>query len=787
VLNLISNALKFTFEGEIAIALRSTGASFELTVRDTGTGIPAEALPRLFERFHRVQGARARTQEGSGIGLALVQEIVRMHGGIIEAASVPERGATFTVRVPFGKDHLPPDRIGGPSVPSSTALNAQPYVQEALRWLPDAATANDVEPESEGPGLASARILIADDNPDMRAYLRRLFAQRWTVEAVCDGAAALAAARRHRPDLVVADAMMPELDGFGLLRALRADAALETVPVVLLSARAGEESRAEGLEAGADDYLVKPFSVRELLARVSTHLHHGQVREAGARERKRLFDCLAQAPVPIAILRGPDHVFELANAQYERLTGKSELAGKPMRVAFPEIPADAELFTLFDRAYTGGETVAVDEYRQDVRHEDNTVKEEYWKLTLNPLRNRAGTVEGLIAVVINVTDSVRARRVMSEARAKAEAANRTKDEFLAMLGHELRNPLTPILATLQHMRLRGGEALSRRERELLERQARQLAKMVDDLLDVSRIAQGKVKLLRKPVDLADIVSRSVDVSSPLLEERGHDLTIDVPRGLLVNGDEGRLVQVFSNLLTNAAKYTDPGGSIQILGGTEGKTALLRVRDNGMGISSDMLAHVFDRFTQGTQSSDRPQGGLGLGLSIVQNLVQLHGGVVGAKSPGPGKGSEFTVRLPLARRKSDRPKARALPGPKLKTTTNPQQILLVDDNHDIADVLADILITRGHTVAVAYDGPGALAAVTSFRPRIALLDIGLPAMDGYELARRLRKQKGLTRLRLLALTGYGQTADKRRAERAGFTEHLVKPIEVEHLLDLIERP
>jgi len=284
VLNLLSNALKFTFEGRIAVQLRASDAHAELQVSDTGTGIPAGDLPHIFERFRRVPGARSRTQEGSGIGLALVCEIVKMHGGVIAARSAVGEGTTFTVRIPLGKAHLDPTRVDSKSTLASTALGAAPFVAEALRWLPGAApeTATDetlpraaVVPAD----IANARIIVADDNADMREYVTRLLSQNWRVEAVADGGAALAAARRERPDLVLTDVMMPVLDGFGLLRELRADPSLASTPVVMLSARAGEEASVEGLEAGADDYLVKPFSSRELLARVSTHLQLHRSRE----------------------------------------------------------------------------------------------------------------------------------------------------------------------------------------------------------------------------------------------------------------------------------------------------------------------------------------------------------------------------------------------------------------------------------------------------------------------------------------------------------------------------
>jgi PAS domain S-box-containing protein len=285
VLNLLSNALKFTFAGQIAVRLTAGAGRAELQVSDTGTGIPAADLPHIFERFRRVPTVRARTHEGSGIGLALVSEIVRMHGGTIEARSVVGEGSTFVVRIPLGKEHLDPARVDG-GAPQATAVSgAAPFVQEALRWLPGTATETATD---EGPvagaaavpaDIVGARIIVADDNADMREYVARLLSHRWRVEAVADGGAALAAARRERPDLILTDVMMPVLDGFGLLRELRADRELASMPVLMLSARAGEESSVEGLQAGADDYLVKPFSARELVARVSTHLQLHRSRE----------------------------------------------------------------------------------------------------------------------------------------------------------------------------------------------------------------------------------------------------------------------------------------------------------------------------------------------------------------------------------------------------------------------------------------------------------------------------------------------------------------------------
>ncbi|MDO1529850.1 ATP-binding protein [Fulvimonas sp. R45] len=287
VLNLLSNAFKFTFEGGIAVRLAVVDGQAELTVRDTGVGVPADELPRLFERFHRIEGQRSRTYEGSGIGLALVQELVKLHGGTIHADSAPGRGTTFTVRLPLGAAHRPEGGVEGGRRLASTSIRATAYVEEALRWLPDEPAAapppHAVTLVASLPG-PDARVLVADDNADMRAYVRGLLGGRLDVETVADGQAALAAIRRRRPDLVLADVMMPNLDGFGLLRAIRGDEALRGMPVILLSARAGEESRIEGLAAGADDYLVKPFSGRELLARVWAHLQLLRVRRQGEDE-----------------------------------------------------------------------------------------------------------------------------------------------------------------------------------------------------------------------------------------------------------------------------------------------------------------------------------------------------------------------------------------------------------------------------------------------------------------------------------------------------------------------
>ncbi len=377
-------------------------------------------------------------------------------------------------------------------------------------------------------------------------------------------------------------------------------------------------------------------------------------------------------------------------------------------------------------------------------------------------------------------------RRLAQLSEAAETASRAKDEFMAMLGHELRNPLAPILTALQLMRLRGDTG-SDRERVVIERQVKHLTRLVDDLLDVSRIARGQVELKVAPVEAAEVVARAIEMASPLLEARTHTLAVEVPRtGLPLLADAARLSQVVSNLLTNAARYTAEGGTITVTARRDGEEALLSVGDTGIGIAPEVLPTVFDLFVQGRQASNRAEGGLGLGLAIVRNLVERHGGRVLAHSEGLGRGSTFSVWVPLAPlvvRPDPLPRA---PKPALldAPAARAMRVLIVDDNQDAADMLAHVLSSRGHETRVAHDGVEALRACAEFTPQTAFLDLGLPVMDGYELASRLRALPGLEDLRLIAVTGYGQESDRKRTLAAGFHYHLVKPVDISTLEALL---
>ncbi|HEX8108725.1 MAG TPA: ATP-binding protein, partial [Kofleriaceae bacterium] len=432
----------------------------------------------------------------------------------------------------------------------------------------------------------------------------------------------------------------------------------------------------------------------------------------------------------------------------------------------------------------GGQTLRGEEAA--VRRADETIDV---LVSAAPISDVGEAVLGCVVSFADITEQKRAAAERSRlldsataARVEAEAANRAKDEFLAMLGHELRNPLAPILTALELMTLRGEERWPR-ERQIIERHVRHVVALVGDLLDVSRITRGMVVLQRRPVAVATVIRDAVESVGALVEERGHALACNVPGDLWVDGDEGRLRQVFSNLLTNAARYTPPGGAIEVAGAARDGQVVVAVRDNGAGIPPELLPSVFDMFVQGKRTIERSQGGLGLGLSIVRSLVDLHGGSVRASSAGPGRGTEIEVSLPALRELPAGGEVRAV---EPAAPASGRRVLIVDDNCDAADLLAEALTEAGFCTRTAYDGPSALTMAGEFAPDVALLDIGLPVMDGYELARRLRESERGRAMRLVAVTGYGQYSDQVAARTAGFDEHFIKPIDLAVLASALRR-
>lgn len=374
-----------------------------------------------------------------------------------------------------------------------------------------------------------------------------------------------------------------------------------------------------------------------------------------------------------------------------------------------------------------------------------------------------------------------------QAEEALKQANRRKDEFLAMLAHELRNPLAPIRSAVQLLRRLGPpDPQLQQAREVIDRQAQHLTRLIEDLLDTARITQGKITLRRERLELRSAIGRALETTRPLIEARHHQLHVELPpEPLWLEGDPVRLAQVITNLLNNAAKYTEQGGEIWLSAERATSEIILRVRDNGMGIAPALLPHIFDLFTQAERSLDRAEGGLGIGLALVRSLVEMHGGRVAASSDGPGKGSEFVVRLPLLAKTP--PETKTPPTDTNEPASAPKghcRVLVVDDNVDSAECLALFLRLSGHEVQMAHDGPTAIDAAQMFQPQVVLLDIGLPKLDGYEVARRLREWPEMQKAVFIALTGYGRTEDQRLSRQAGFDHHLVKPVDPEAVEALI---
>jgi PAS domain S-box-containing protein len=1109
VLNLISNAFKFTLSGSISVRLRSEGNQLFLAVADTGCGIPAEELPRLFERFHRVEGTRGRTHEGTGIGLALVQELVKIHGGTVTVQSEVGRGTTFTVAIRTGKDHLQANFIAVERTEPSTAGNKNVYVEEALRWLPDTSELTAIGIGSEGPGSRTSpahptgkngrsRVLVVDDNTDMRNYVRRLLADEYEVRTAGDGAQALDLIHDFEPALILSDVMMPNLDGFGLLRAVRSDPALATIPIILLSARAGEEATLDGVRAGADDYLVKPFSARELLARVNAQIERRRYERELAAAEQRLKSAMAAAKMAawewnpgtdvvtgsdtladvfgllpgetiansvvgfglvhpedrerhralvvtaaqrsegyhteyriirpidgaVAWLEERSHVIndpkthlahmvglvmdvsqrkeaEIALRRNEErakfvvrlddalhvLTDPAEMSVAATRVLaehfkcdralYVEVEADEDLCAVTGEyspnlpsivgnyriseygadyiatvragrpyvehdttreslptgersafaalrigsfisspLFKGGHLVALvvvhDEKRRRWKDEEiedvglvasrcwesierarvaralaesedrlalsvesaelgtfycpmpmgpiiwnNKCKEHFWlppdaeinfdlfySILHNEDRQRtreaveravfhrepydieyrtvapdgrirwvrakgrafydaAGTPTRFDGVTLDITELKIAEQRRDQllaaerlAREEAEHVSRMKDEFLATLSHELRTPLNAILGwsqVLNHGPLDSEDA--RQGLDAIERNARAQTQMIEDLLDMSRIISGKVRLDVQKTMLADVVAQAVQSVRPSAEVKGIRLmSVLDPYAGPVAGDPGRLQQVIWNLLTNAIKFTAKGGKIQIVLERVNSHLELSVTDDGEGIDPSFLPYVFERFRQADASTTRRHGGLGLGLNIVKQLIELHGGTVRAKSLGKGQGSTFTISLPVAAsmHPTDAEEQTDRQHPRTASSTTslvkpPRvdglRVLVVDDDADARLVMSRILGDGGAVVKTASSVAEAMVELQRGLPEIILSDIGMPVEDGYDLIRKVRSlppAKG-GRIPAVALTAFARSEDRQRALLAGYQIHVAKPVEPSELL------
>jgi PAS domain S-box-containing protein len=493
-----------------------------------------------------------------------------------------------------------------------------------------------------------------------------------------------------------------------------------------------------------------------------------------AAELKERLAAVVESSDDIIVSKNLDGVITSWNCGAELVLGYAaeEVIGRHVSMLMPPEQVE-DIDRILGRIRRGEK---VDHYETRRRRKDGTVIDV--SLTVSPIRNEYGTIIGASKIGRDITQ----QKLLEAERAEAD---RRKDEFLAMLAHELRNPLSSINNAVQLFgRLETEEELLW-AKEVVLRQVKHLARLIDDLLDVSRITRGKIGLRKEPLNLSPVVSSAVEAVRPLLEERKHELSVSlINGGLRLDADPLRLEQILVNLLTNAAKYTDAGGRISLTARHVGKDVVITVRDSGMGISSELLTRVFDLFAQGDRTMARSEGGLGIGLTLVQKLVEMHGGTVAAASDGAGKGSEFTVRLPALEEPAVQGTSQRKNLPRVARQSS--RVLVVDDNIDTATGLARFLKLLGHDVRVAYDGPTAIEVARAHSPEIILLDIGLPGMDGYEVVMRLREEECCRDSLIIAASGYGKDEDRRRSREAGFDHHLVKPVDLDALMNLFSR-
>jgi PAS domain S-box-containing protein len=628
---------------------------------------------------------------------------------------------------------------------------------------------------------------VNDDEANRYMVTRILEGAGYHVVEAADGHEALMLSRR-RPALVVLDIKLPDISGLEVCRRLKADPDTRSIPVLQTSATfISAERKVEGLDSGADAYLAQPIEPPELVATVRSLLRtqraEQEVQEAGE-EWRRTFDAIADG---VAILDRDGRILRCNRAM-------SALAERPAADLHGQAAS-----TLMPRGGSTPDALAAGAMCEKQRvSAELTVGDRLYRLVADPIVDAEGQIERVVLIVADITAH---RQLEDDHRKRAEQLaelDRRKDEFLGMLAHELRNPLNAIAAANSLMdRVGAQDARNARLRNTVRRQTRHLARLVDDLLEVSRVTRGKMRLQKELADLSSILRAAVENMRPVLDARNQHLELTLPSDrLCISADAFRLEQVFMNLLQNASKYSEPGSAIVVTctannAAEDGKSrATVSVRDEGIGIPKAKLGAIFDLFVQVDQSLARSLGGLGLGLTIARSLVELHGGTITAQSDGEGRGSEFIIDLPIEEvvRAAADPVAGDCDEGWGPAGSRPLVVLVVEDNRDAREMLHAWLEELGHRVHTASDGIEGLALARNIRPDVALVDIGLPGLDGYQVAENLRASEEGERTLLVAITGYGRPEDSARAREAGFDAHLVKPVQPEMLARLIhDRP
>jgi PAS domain S-box-containing protein len=627
---------------------------------------------------------------------------------------------------------------------------------------------------------SASLILNVDDNDGARyAKTRILQVAGFNVVEASNGTDALALVAEKAPDLVLLDVKLPDINGIEVCRRIKSNPDSASALVLQTSAAlTGSADKIRGLEGGADNYLAAPIEAAELIANVNALLRLRRT-QAELRESEERFRQMAENIQDVFwVFSFADRKLLYVSPAYEILWGRSSASLLQDAGRWRDKVHDDDrerVRTSFDRMFEG--PIYAEEYR--VVQTDGSI---CWvRDRAFPVKNPNGEIYRIARITNDITASKNAQRVLQE-------ADSHKDQFLATLAHELRSPLAPIRSAVELMHHAGpaNQGLHNQARDIISRQVDHLVRLVDDLLDVARISQGKITLEKAPIEVSMFIQAAVELALPIIEERRHALDIRLAPGrVLVKGDAVRLSQVVANLLNNAAKYTSPGGKIVVEARLhDDGTIRIAVSDNGIGIDPERSAAIFDLFSQGRTASDRAQDGLGIGLSLVKQLVELHDGRISVHSAGPGQGSTFYVELPTIRAEADSAALTQGFSP-MPATMKPRKILVVDDNRDALSMTSMLLSSLGYEVATAGDATSTITMAMQHLPDVILLDIGLPGANGYEVARTLRGLPGLGNVRLIALTGYGSARDRQRALEAGFNQHLTKPVNTKLLLECIE--